>query len=642
MSDDPETGRATADGSGDRSTEHSTDWSSGGDEPTAVDTSPPEETGVASEVEAPDDGDSSGESIPPARSDPPDATVTGADGSSDAESSPPASALEPSRETVEEAVVADVNAWFDDHEAETVPGRPAEEYIAESWFDFSYLEDYAERERYWVAEPYAYVTVLYDDSTNSYRYHVVEPALDEFEEYVRDDLVSVLRSDLMYRDIDDEADRATVFDEELPRVMREHAATVDDGTLAAVGYYLRRDVVGYGKVDPVMRDPGVEDISCDGADTPLFVYHHNYRDLRTNLSFEAERLNAYVTRLAQRAGKHLSVADPLVDARLPDGSRVQLTLGGEVTTRGSNFTIRKFAQVPFTPVDLIRWGTYSLEQMAFLWLAVENRLSLLVAGGTGSGKTTTLNALSLFIPPDSKVVSIEDTPEITLPQDNWIQSITREAVNAARHGAVDMFDLLQSALRQRPEFLVVGEIRTESEVAHTFFQSIATGHTAYTTFHADTMRGMLSRLENDPLNVPPGMIANLDLVAIQQQVQQGGKRVRRNRQLVEVRRADEAETDLRTRTLYEHDAATDTIERLRDSLVIDEVADQRGWSEDRVETALERRRAVLAYLLDEEITGYDEVTRTVRGFMRDPESVLEAVRGGEFEPHDLPPVDTQP
>ncbi|QLH81419.1 type II/IV secretion system ATPase subunit [Halosimplex pelagicum] len=545
------------------------------------------------------------------------------------------------REAVETAVLDDVRAWFDAHEGETVAGRPTDEYIDTSFFDFDYLDDYAECERHWVAQPFAYVTVLYDDSTNSYRYHVVEPALDEFEEYVREDLIRVLRSDLMYRDIDEEADRATVLDEELPRVMADHAATVADGTLEQVAYYLRRDVVGYGKVDPVMRDGRIEDISCDGADTPLFVYHHEYRDLRTNLAFEDERLNAYVVRLAQRAGKHLSVADPLVDARLPDGSRVQLTLGGEVTTRGSNFTIRKFAEVPFTPIDLIEWNTFSLAQMAYLWLAVENRQSLLVAGGTGSGKTTTLNALSLFIPPDSKVVSIEDTPEITLPHDNWIQSVTREAVNAAERGAVDMFDLLQSALRQRPEFLVVGEIRTESDVAHTFFQSIATGHTAYTTFHADTIGGMLSRLENEPLNVPPGMIANLDLVAIQQQVQQGEKRVRRNRRLAELDR-DGSETGLSTSTVFEHDAATDAIERVGESTLLDDIARERGWSDERLDRALGRRREVLEHLVETDTTDYEAVTRTIRGFMRDPEPVVEAIRDDRFDPTDLPATGTQP
>jgi len=537
------------------------------------------------------------------------------------------------RETVREAVVSSVLDYFESSD-DDFPGAPSESFVETEFFDFSYLDEYEEVERYWVNRPFAYVTVLYDAETNTNRYHVVEPELDDFEEYVREDIIRALRSDLMYREFEDERDRATVFESEVPRVMREHAATIDDGTLQQLLYYLRRDFVGHGKIDPIMRDRHVEDVSCDGTEMPLFVYHHDYRDLRTNLSFGEERLNAYVVRLAQRAGKHLSVADPLVDAALPDGSRVQLTLGGEVTTRGSNFTVRKFAEVPFTPIDLIEWGTFSLEQMAYLWLAVENNASVLFAGGTGSGKTTTLNAVSLFVPPESKIVSIEDTPEITLPHDNWIQSVTREAVTAGGRGEVGMFDLLQAALRQRPEYLVVGEIRTENQVALTFFQSIATGHTAYTTFHANSVRGLLSRLQNEPLNVPAQMVSNLDIVSIQQQVQLDGKRVRRNRGLVEIDHSDESDS-VDTREVFVRDPRDDTFEQVASSGVLGEIADERGWTPGRIERELEVRERVLGHLVEEGITGYDAVARVVQGFIRDPEHVLASIDEGGLDPEDI-------
>lgn len=537
----------------------------------------------------------------------------------------------PERSTVREDVVSSVQSYFRGLDGDDRLGCPSESFVERKFFSFSYLDSYDEVDRYWVNEPYAYVTVLYDGGTNTYRYHVVEPRLDEFETYVREDLLRALRSDLMYKDFDGDPDRAAVFDAEVRRVMREHAATVADGSLRKLLYYLRRDFVGYGKIDPIMRDRHIEDISCDGAEMPVFVYHNHYRDLRTNLTFDEERLSAYVVRLAQRAGKHLSVADPLMDASLPDGSRVQLTLGGEVTTRGSNFTVRKFAEVPFTPVDLIDWGTFSLEQMAFLWLAVENHASLMFAGGTGSGKTTSLNAVSMFIPPESKVVSIEDTPEITLPHDNWVQSVTREAVTGDGQGAVGMFDLLQAALRQRPEYLVVGEIRTESQVAHTFFQSIATGHTAYTTFHADSIRGLLSRLQNEPLNVPKQMIGNLDLISIQQQIQEDGKRVRRNSRLVEV-----VSNELVAHDVFRRDPATDTVGQVNDSELLTKIANDRGWAPGRIEHELARREEVLEYLVDEDLTEYDEVARTIQGFIRDPGFVLEEIRTGALDPEAIP------
>ncbi len=591
-----------------------------GDGRSEVPASPPSGVGPASDLE--DDADAGDD----------DALEEGADPE-------PTSAIAPddprSADAIREAVLADVREYFDDRSDDAFPGRPSDAFIDEEFFDFGYLEAYEEVERYWVNRPYAYVTILYDEATNTNRYHVVEPDLDEFEEYVREDLIRSLRSDLMYKEFDGEVDRAATFDEEVPRVMREHAATVGDGSLHQLLYYLRRDFVNYGKIDPIMRDRGVEDVSCDGADRPLFVYHHGYRDLRTNLSFGDERLSAYVVRLAQRAGKHLSVADPLVDASLPDGSRVQLTLGGEVTTGGANFTVRKFAEVPFTPVDLVNWGTFSLEQMAYLWLAVENNASVLFAGGTGSGKTTSLNAVSMFVPPESKVVSIEDTPELTLPHDNWIQSVTREGVSAGGRGSVSMFDLLQAALRQRPEYLVIGEIRTETDVALTFFQSIATGHTAYTTFHADSVRGLLSRLQNEPLNVPTGMIGNLDIVSIQRQTTQEGKRVRRNRRLVEFGHHDDDGDAVDPHEVFRYEPASDGFEGTADSRVLERIADDRGWPHGRVERELERRAAVLEYLLDEEITDYERVARVIQGFIRDPEYVLEEVRAGDLDPETI-------
>ncbi|WP_455448695.1 type II/IV secretion system ATPase subunit [Natrinema thermotolerans] len=594
--------------------------STGDGTPSRVPSNPPSDIGPASSLE--DDGDAGAD----------DALETGT-------GPDPTSAIAPddsrSADAIRDAVLADVRASFDDRPADAFPGRPSDAFIDEEFFDFGYLEDYEEVERYWVNRPYAYVTVLYDEATNTNRYHVVEPDLDEFEEYVREDLIRSLRSDLLYKEFDGEIDRAATFDEEVPRVMREHAATVGDGSLHQLLYYLRRDFVSYGKIDPIMRDRGVEDVSCDGADRPVFVYHHGYRDLRTNLSFSDERLSAYVVRLAQRAGKHLSVADPLVDAALPDGSRVQLTLGGEVTTGGPNFTVRKFAEVPFTPVDLVNWGTFSLEEMAYLWLAVENNASVLFAGGTGSGKTTSLNAVSMFVPPESKVVSIEDTPELTLPHDNWIQSVTREGVTAGGRGSVSMFDLLQAALRQRPEYLVIGEIRTETDVALTFFQSIATGHTAYTTFHADSVRGLLSRLQNEPLNVPTGMIGNLDIVSIQRQTTQEGKRVRRNRRLVEFSHHDEQGDAVDPHEVFRYEPAADGFEQSADSRVLERIADQRGWSHGRIERELERREAVLEYLLDEEITDYERVARVIQGFIRDPEYVLEEVRAGDLDPETI-------
>lgn len=534
-------------------------------------------------------------------------------------------------------VLREVRDYFGDGGVDAPFEAPTEAFLAKSFFDFDYLSEGREVERYWVHEPFAYVTILFDESAREYRYNVTEPMLDGFEQYVRDDLVTLLRHALMYIDIesDDRGTREEVFMKEAADLVRKHAATVDPGTLHKVLYYLRRDFVHYGPIDPLMRDPGIEDISCDGTDVPVFIYHREYRDLRTNVSFDKRALTSFTVRLAQQAGKQLSVSNPLVDASLPDGSRLQLTMGGDVSTRGANFTIRRFADIPYTPVDLASWGTFSLEQMAYFWLVIENNRSLIFAGGTGSGKTTSMNAVSFFIPPSSKVVTIEDTREIDLPHQNWIQSVTRSSAAGEGRGEVSMYNLLQAALRQRPEYLLVGEIRTEQKVALTFFQAMGTGHTAYTTVHADSIETALGRLRNPPLSIPTGMLQDLDVVSIQRQTFIGDRRVRRNAGVYELG-ADPTDPDeIDIDTIFEWDPAEDTHRRVDDSSVLADIAHDRGWSDDRLTAELDRRERVLAYLLEQGETGYRAAAGTIQMYAKDPDYVLDGIADGSLNPETL-------
>jgi flagellar protein FlaI len=529
--------------------------------------------------------------------------------------------------TLREAVLADVKAYFAAAPVdEEFADPPTEGFVETSFFDFSFLEGYEDVEHYWVQRPYAFVSILYDQSENVYRYHVSEPTLDPFESFVRSDLTKVLRNSLLFRTFDRDDTREGVFTREAKAEIMDHAATVEGGSVHKVLYYLLRNFVHFGRIDPIMRDPDIEDISCDGDDVPVFVYHGTYRDLQTNVAFGGAELTSFTVQLAQRAGKQVSVSDPLVDASLTDGSRVQLTLGTDVSTRGSNFTIRKFSEVPFTPVDLVRWNTFSVEEMAYFWLAIENNRSLLFAGGTGSGKTTSMNAVSFFIPQNAKVVSIEDTREITLPHDNWIQSVTRDSFAADDRGEVSMYRLLQASLRQRPEYLLVGEIRTEERVALTFFHSIATGHTAYSTVHADSIEGVLNRLRNEPLNVPPAMLEGLDIVSVQRQVYVGDDRIRRNMAVVEIIPGDgEATGVIGTSQIFRRDPGTDGHERVGDSRVLAEIADEHGWDDDALAAELARREAVLRYLVDNDVTDYHEVASLIHAYGRKPEAVMDRV-----------------
>ncbi|WP_319377852.1 type II/IV secretion system ATPase subunit [uncultured Methanocorpusculum sp.] len=260
----------------------------------------------------------------------------------------------------------------------------------------------------------------------------------------------------------------TSFDKELPPERIE--------TLI---YYLYRNFLGYGKLDPLLHDDKIEDITCNGANIPIFLYHRRFGNIETNCSFENIELNKFVLKLAQKADKQLSLTTPLVDAALPDGSRAQITYSDIVSSKGSSFTIRKFKADPMTPADLVAGGTYSSELMAYIWLAVENRKSMIIAGGTASGKTSTMNAASFFIPDVAKIVSIEDTREIQLPHINWLPMRTRESTATVSAGNIDMFSLLRAALRQRPEYIIVGEVRGAE--AQTLFQAMNTAFEGKTT-----------------------------------------------------------------------------------------------------------------------------------------------------------------
>jgi flagellar protein FlaI len=359
----------------------------------------------------------------------------------------------------------------------------------------------------------------------------------------------------------------------------------------------------------------------------------------TNVKFQKQELRQFITQLAQRSDEHISAADPLLDASLPNGSRIQMSLGDEITTNGSTFTIRLFQDEPFTPIDLIHYGTFSLEQMAYLWLAIENDKSLIFSGGTASGKTTSMNAISLFIPPKAKVVTIEDTREIQLPHPNWIPSVTRDGFGGGGgedgNGAVTMNDLLRSALRQRPEYMIVGEIRGKE--AETLFQAMSTGHTTYSTMHADTVKRAINRLTNPPINVPRDMISSLDIICVQNQVRRTDpetgetENVRRNEQTDEIVEINEDST--RTRTPFRRDAERDEMRsNLEESHILKQIRLEQGMTHEEIQQELSDRAAVLQYLYDEDIRNAKAVTRVIQAYMLNKKNVLDAIEAGTLDP----------
>jgi len=396
-------------------------------------------------------------------------------------------------------------------------------------------------------------------------------------------------------------------------------------------YYVFRDFIRYGPIDVVMTDPQVEDVSCDGVRVPFYIYHRKYGSIPSNLKFDsAEELDSFVVWLAQKCGKHISVAQPMLDATIPDGSRLQATLGMHVTKRGSSFTIRRFRENPFTPLDLVRFKTMSPEMMGYLWLAIENGQSMLICGGTASGKTTTLNAILLFIPPQMKIVSIEDTRELNLPHENWVPLLTRagfggKSVSTGKAaGEIDMFDLLIAALRQRPQYLMVGEVRGAE--AFVVFQAMATGKSAYTTFHADDVQSMVHRLENDPINLPRALVAALDIVLLQAQVKVGTDMTRRVKALIEIVGVDPESNELITNSAYTWNPADDTFNYSGHSYVYEKISLARNWNQRRMEQEVKRRLDIFDYMKRMDIKNYRDVARIVSSYYKDPEKMIKIVR----------------
>ncbi|MCU4717377.1 type II/IV secretion system ATPase subunit [Halapricum hydrolyticum] len=487
---------------------------------------------------------------------------------------------------------------------------------------FDGLAGMDEIERYWLNAPYAFVSINYDPEENEHRYHVVEPTLDELERDLLKRLFEDIRTPLLYRE-DIEEDPETALMEELEARLEAYGVVIEPETFYRLFYYLYRQFQGYGKIDPLMRDPAIEDISCDGVDLPIFAYHEEYTDIETNVTFGEQELRNFVIQLAQRSGRHISVSDPVVSTTLPDGSRIELALGEEVTPRGSAFTIRKYAEDPFTPVDLLEFGTVDLDMLAFLWLAIESNKSLIFAGGTAAGKTTSMNAMSMFVPPRSKVLTIEDTRELSLYHDNWLSSVTRERFD---EDDITMYDLLRSALRHRPEYIIVGEVRGQEAV--TLFQAMNTGHTTYSTMHADSVQTVINRLENEPINVPRPMVASLDLLCVQVLTRHDGQRVRRIKTLAEIEGIDQRTGELDYSNTFSWDATEDSF-RQRNSDLLDEIQADRGWSRSELLSELDDRRAVLSYLWEEGVTDYRRFTAWVNRYYADKDVVMDEVHASD-------------
>jgi flagellar protein FlaI len=386
-------------------------------------------------------------------------------------------------------------------------------------------------------------------------------------------------------------------------------------------YFVERDFWGYKKIDALLKDVNVEDVSCNGYGSPVYVYVPEFESVPTNISFDTEEdLDDFILYLVQKGGKSISAAHPIQDVSLPDGSRLNGTIYREVSSNGTTFSIR-VANRTRRSAELLRQRTFSPESLAFLWLALENRCSMAFIGGTASGKTAALNAVSGFITDKHKIVTIEDTREVRLASQNWTPLVVRESGESP----ITEFDLLLAAFRQRPEYVIVGEVRTP-EGARAAIHGINSGHTVLLTFHADSAPNFFNRVMNAPFNIPPHTAASLSLCVNLAMVNvQSGPidiKVRRCRSISELAGVNDDGT-LKIKQLFEWDPIGDSISMVEGrSAVLDRIKGERGWDDVRLIDELSSRAAALRWIGENNVGDEARIKKIVESFHRDRKGLL--------------------
>ncbi len=485
-------------------------------------------------------------------------------------------------------------------------------------------------ERYALTPPFAYAVIAEDTSMKLPYYFVDELELTLNEKSLYNNIISVLQTEL--KAPRDDVDPKKYFAEQARIIADRYKLTQQKSvqvSWAKILYYAERDLVGFGGIDALMRDPNIEDVSVDGAGKGVFVYHRRYESIETNLTFSNEqKLDDMIVRLVHMSGKHVSTAFPIVDATLPGGHRLAATFRREVSPQGSTLTIRKFRKDPITIIDLINFGVLDYAIAAYAWLLIENRFTAVVVGATASGKTTFLNALLSMINPNSKIVTIEEVQEINIHHVNWAPLISRLSYGLSENnvGEVTLFNLVKAAMRMRPDIMVVGEVRGEE--AYALFQAISTGHGGLATLHAEDAGSAIQRLTSKPMDVAPSYLSFLDLtfsvrrVAIPDPTSPGNPRIVRR-----VISVDEIIDSTKWVQSFVWDPSKDKFYQYLDkSVKLRKLAKDYGKSMGDIMKEIANRIQVLQWLRSRNIRNYIEISTVFSQYHADPQGVLSKIR----------------
>jgi flagellar protein FlaI len=476
--------------------------------------------------------------------------------------------------------------------------------------------------RYCLIAPFAYVHIYWDPKTYELIYNLEEPILDQAELEYKEKLTTIIKNMIEAEDIieKDVEKLLEYIDNRLKYLTVELGMSISYESYRKIYYFLIRDFIGFNEIEALLRDYFVEDIECNGVGTPVYIVHRVYRNIKTNLVYnKVDELSNFVEKLAQRCGKYISYAEPILDGSLPDGSRINATYTKDITSKGPTFTIRKFTKTPWTPTQLLALNTLSAEMLAYLWLLIQYKMNILITGGTASGKTTLLNAIAFFIPPEARVVSIEDTRELNLPRENWLPSVVRGAIGVRRMGEIDLFTLLKSSFRQNPDYVIVGEVRGKE--AFVLFQGMASGHSSVSTIHADSVDTVIKRLETPPIELSPTLVNVLDCVGIMTHAIVQKQETRKLKEIVEIVNVTPEGVAI-TNTPFVWNPSDDNFYFKKNSKIFEKMARRHGITIQELDLEFRRRVQLIYKLYQKKIFKFKEVQDIINEYYKKPVEVL--------------------
>jgi flagellar protein FlaI len=495
-------------------------------------------------------------------------------------------------------------------------------------------------DKYPLYEPFSQVAIVQDPKTGEYKYILDELQLDPLERGIYSRVLEILLAEIESPK-EEITDPRKFFAEEAKKTVDKYRISLGwlpDVSWYKILYYAERDLVGFGKIDSLMRDPNIEDISCDGVNKPVYIWHRTFESIETNVKFASdEDLDNLVVKLVHMAGKHVSSAFPIVDASLPGKHRLAVAYRREITPFGTAFTIRKFREDPYSIIDLINIGTFTEEMAAYLWVCLENRASVMVLGGTAAGKTTALNALGCLIKPGNKIMTIEETAELNLSHENWVSLIARQSygLGGSNVGEVALFDLVKTCMRHRPDLMIVGEVRGQE--AYVLFQALATGHGGMCTMHAENVQSAVKRLTQKPMDISPAYIPLMNIVMSVQRVH-----LVKNGEKKAFRRV------LSVNEIIDHEKFVNPFkwDPIKDQQIIDfdcsflltNIAERLGITRDELINEIDRRVHILNWMRSQKIRSYKEVAATIAEYYARPEEFYEKIA----EEEEVEPIAASP